>query len=362
MDLVIGSAGCLGAAVSAALLRSGRPVRALDLIPSRLDGVDERVGDMGDEAALSRALEGVTTVHQCASVLSLNSARRAEMWETNVDRNRRVMARCRAAGVRAFVYASNHLLTLDRGEHARGLDERAPYATRPLSAYVASRIASEQDVLAADDPGAGFRTISLRTPTLYGPRDRFHFNLQLTLADTGRGTRIEGQRHCSHTYAENAAHAHVLAGDALRAGEHGGKAYHLSDEAPPPSYWELMDRLLVACGRRPPRATLSRSVLAAMTHASEALYARVGAYLEQEPFFSYEGLAVVASDCWFRTDAIRRDLGWAPPVPPDEAARRTAAWFTTHPIPTPLVAWKGLLRRRNADHGAARRAPDHAAL
>jgi nucleoside-diphosphate-sugar epimerase len=86
-----------------------------------------------------------------------------------------------------------------------------------------------------------------------------------------------------------------------------------------------------------------RSML--MARVSEALYARVGAHLEQEPFFSYEGVAVVASDCWFNTSAIRRDLGWKPPVPPDEAAARTAAWFTTHPIPRPLVAWRGLFRR-----------------
>lgn len=346
MDLVIGSAGCLGAAVCAALVRSGRTVRALDLLPSRLDGVDARVGDMLDASVLSRALEGVDTVHQCASVLSLNPGRRDEMWATNVDGNRRVVERAREAGVRAFVYASNHLLTCQRGEHARGLDEGAPYATRPLSAYVASRIASEKDVLAADDPGAGFRTLALRTPTLYGARDRFHFNLQLTLAESGRGARVRGQRHCSHIYAENAAHAHVLAGDALRAGAHGGKAYHLADEAPPPSYWDLMDRLLIACGREPPRASISRELLAAMAHVSEAVYARFGAHLAQEPYFSFEGLAVVASDCWFRTDAIRRDLGWAPPVPPDEAAARTAAWFTTHPVPRPLVAWQGLLRRR----------------
>lgn len=345
MDLVIGSAGCLGAAVSTALVRSGRPVRALDLTPSGLDGVDEWVGDMGDAGLLSRALQGVTTVHQCASVLSLNPGRRAEMWETNVERNRRVVELARGAGVRAFVYASNHLLTVRRGEHTRGLDEGAPYAARPLSAYVASRIASEREVLAADDPGAGFRTVALRTPTLYGPRDRFHFNLQLTLADAGRGARVRGQRHCSHTFSENAAHAHVLAGDALRAGAHGGKAYHLSDAALPPSYWDLMDRLLRACGREPPRASIPREALAVMAHVSEALYARVGAYVEQEPFFSYEGVAVVASDCWFSTDAVRRDLGWAPPVPPDEAAARTAAWFTTHPVPRPLVAWRGLLRR-----------------
>lgn len=344
MDLVIGSAGCLGSAVSQALVHSGRTVRVLDVLQSGLKDVDEWLGDMDDRALLGRALAGVDTVHQCASIMSLNPGRRPAMWDTNVERNRRVLAQAREAGVRAFVYASNHLVTVRRGEHTRGLDESAPYAAEPLSAYVETRIVAEREVLAANDPGAGFRTVALRTPTTYGARDRFHFNLQLKLADMGLGARVSGQRHCSHTYAENAAHAHVLAGEALRAGEHGGKAYHLSDEALPPSYWDLMDRLLVASGRKPPRVTLSRGLLGAMARVSEAVYGRVGTHLAQEPVFSYEGYAVVASDCYFSTEAIRRDLGWAPPVPPDEAAARTAEWFTTHPVPTPLVAWRGLRR------------------
>jgi len=337
-DLVLGSAGCLGAAVCTALLRAGRTVRALDLVRTNVPGVDEQLGDMGDPAVMSRALEGVSTVHQCASVLSLHPGRRDVLFETNVDRNRRAMDASRAAGVRAFVYASNHLLCANVGEQVRGLDETAPYAHRPLSEYVASRIAAERDVLAADDPAEGFRTIALRVPTTYGPRDRFHLNLQLDLADKGLGVRAGKQRHCSHVFSENAAHAHLLAGDALRAGRFGGRAYYLSDETPPPSYWDLMGELLVASGRRPPRGSIPRSAVAVLAHVSEATYRRFGHAIGREPVFSYEALTLAAGDCWFRTDAIRRDLGWTPPVPRDEAVARTAAWFASNPRPRPLVA------------------------
>lgn len=337
MDLVIGSSGCLGAAVCAALLRSGRAVRALDTVATGVPGVDERIGDMGDATRMDEVLRGVDTVHQCASAVSLHPDRRAWLWEMNVAKNRTVLDASRRAGVRAFVYASTQVLCVRPGEPARGIDERVPYADRPLSAFAACRIASEKDVLAANDPGAGLRTLALRVPSIYGARDRYHLPLHLRLADQGLAIRAGDQRHCSHVYAENAAHAHVLAGDALRAGAPGGAAYYLSDETPPPSYWDIMEELLVASGRKPFRGTIPRPVFAALAHISEALHARLGRVFPGEPRFSYEGLLVAASDCWFRTDAIRRDLGWAPPVARDEAVRRTARWFATNPWPKTLV-------------------------
>src|SRR5262249_17902083 len=112
----------------------------------------------------------------------------------------------------------------------------------------------------------------------------------------------------------------------------GGRAYYLSDETPPPAYWDTMSELLAACGRKPPRLRVPRRLFAPMVTGVDALYRRFGHYLRVEPWVSYEALAVAAGDCWFRTDAIRRDLGWIPYVPRAEAIARTAAWFTSHPV------------------------------
>jgi nucleoside-diphosphate-sugar epimerase len=331
-DLVIGAAGCVGAAVAEALRDAGRDVRALDLVRTDVGGVEVITGDMGDPALLARALAGVTTVHQCAALVSLHPERRAQLWEVNVDKNRVVLAEARRAGVGAFVYASTQILCCRPGERLDGIDEGVAYSDRPVSAFAASRIQSERDVLAADDPARGLRTVALRVPTTWGPRDRYHLPTHLLFADRALVMRVGDGRHCSQVYAENVAYAHVLAGEALRAGKIGGRAYYLSDETPPPAYWDTMSALLAACGRKPPRARVPREVFAPVVAGFEAVWQRFGRYLPVEPWISYEALAVAAGDCWFKDDAIRRDLGWKPRVGRAEAIARTAAWFVEHPV------------------------------
>lgn len=337
MNLVIGASGCLGAAVVSALRARGVPVRGLDLRPGVVEGVDARLGDMGDRATLDAALQGVETVYQCAALVSLNPRYLPEMDRVNVVANRLVLARSAAAGVRAFVYASTQVLCCEPGQEVCGIDESVPYARRPLSAFAATRITSERDVLAADDPTRGFRTLSLRVPSLYGAHDRFHLPLHLGLSERGLAMRVGAQRRCAHVYAENAAHAHLLAADALRAGRCGGRAFYLSDDPLPCSYWDTMSDLLVACGRPPMRQGLSRRAVAALTHVTEALLSRAPGLLRGEPPFSYEALTVAAGDCWFDTAALRDALGFAPPVSRDEAIRRTARWFAENPRPRPFL-------------------------
>lgn len=333
MNLVIGASGCLGAAVVEALVAKGAPVRALDLRPAAVPGVDARVGDMGDARVLGPALDGVHTVYQCAALVSLNPRYRPEMERVNVDANRAVLRRARVEGVRSFVYASTQVLCCEPGQEVRGLDEHAPYARRPLSAFAATRITSERDVLDADRPDEGFRTVALRVPSMFGARDRFHLPLHLGLSERGLAMRAGSQRHCAHVYAENAAHAHLLAAAALREGRCGGRAFYLSDDALPCSYWDTMSDLLVACGRPALRQGLSRRAVAWLTRASEALHARAPWMFRGEPSFTDEGLTVAAGDCWFDTTALRTELGFTPVVPRDEAIRRTAAWFRANPRP-----------------------------
>jgi 2-alkyl-3-oxoalkanoate reductase len=337
VNLVIGASGCLGAAVAQALRDRGLAVRGLDLRPGVVAGVDARVGDMGDRGVLDAALQGVETVYQCAALVSLNPRYLPEMQRVNVEANRRVLARSAAAGVRAFVYASTQVLCGEPGEELRGIDESVPYARRPLSAFAATRITSERDVLAADDPSQGFRTISLRVPSMFGAHDRFHLPLHLGLSERGLAMRVGAQKRCAHVYAENAAHAHLLAAAALREGRCGGRAFYLSDDALPCSYWDTMSDLLVACGRPPMRHGLSRRAVAALTHVSEAIHPRVPWLLRGEPAFSYEALTVAAGDCWFDTTALCDELGFAPLVPRDEAIRRTARWFAENPRPRPFL-------------------------
>lgn len=330
-ELVIGGAGCVGAAVAEALRDAGRKVRVLDLVASDVADVEVVVGDMGDRALLARALEGVQAVYQCAAFVSLHPGNRDRLWDINVLRNRVVLEESRRAGVRSFVYASTQVLCCKPGEALFGIDESVPYSTTPVSEFAASRIQSEKDVLAADAPDAGFRSVALRVPTTWGPRDRYHLPTHLWLSDHRLAVRLGEGRHCSQVYVENVAHAFALAGDALRDGRVGGRAYYVSDETPPVSYWDTMSELLVACGRSAPRVRIPTAVFAPLVDAVDTVYRRLGDRVRLEPWVSHESLAVGALDCWFRTDAIRRDLRYVPKVARCEGIRRTAAWFDANP-------------------------------
>lgn len=181
--LVIGGAGCLGAAVAALLVAAGRSVRSLDLVPCGVTGVQDVVGDLRDPQALRRALEGIDGIVFCAAVVGLHPRSADEMWSVNVDGLRTVIDAARRAGVGQLAYAGSQVVALD-GSPLRGVEESVPCSARPVSTFAKGRIASERLVLQADGPS--LRCSVVRVPILYGPRERY--NLPTVLAALGVDT------------------------------------------------------------------------------------------------------------------------------------------------------------------------------
>jgi UDP-glucose 4-epimerase len=169
--LVTGGAGFIGSHLCDALRRDGHGVRVLDDLStgSRANlapGAEFVAGDVADPAAVTRALEGVDGVFHLAAIASVERGQQDWLGTHRVNLGGTIAvldaARARRTPV---VYASSAAVYGD----AERLPITEDTPTRPLSAYGADKLGSEQHARVA---GAGFGvpTLGLRFFNVFGPR------------------------------------------------------------------------------------------------------------------------------------------------------------------------------------------------
>lgn len=106
LTLVTGSAGRVGKAVCAELVRRGLPVRGFDRVPTP-DLPDAAVGDITHAPDVRRALDGVTTLIHLAAVPDDVENVLGELLPVNINGLYQVMEAARAQGVRRYILASS---------------------------------------------------------------------------------------------------------------------------------------------------------------------------------------------------------------------------------------------------------------
>ena len=115
--LVTGGAGFIGSSLARALLARGDQVRVIDNFSSGkrenladiADGVELVEGDILDDRALARAVEGVELVFHEAAIPSVpkSMAEPLENHAANATGTLRVLEQARRAGIRRLVYAAS---------------------------------------------------------------------------------------------------------------------------------------------------------------------------------------------------------------------------------------------------------------
>src|ERR1700690_2583662 len=156
--LVTGATGFVGWHVARQLLERGQRVRALVRDPARsakalaeLGGIEAGLeivpGDLRDEDSLARAVAGCGTVYHVAADYRLWTPRPQEMYRSNVDGTRSLLAAARKAGVERCVYTSTvGCIGMRKGELGSedtpaGLEEmQGPYKR---SKFLAEEVALE---------------------------------------------------------------------------------------------------------------------------------------------------------------------------------------------------------------------------
>ncbi len=309
--LVTGATGFVGAALCRALRGQGRKVaaalrRAGAALP---EGVEPRVvGEIGPDTDWRSALEGVPcVVHAAARVHHMREAAEdplAAYRRVNTYGTACLAEACAAAGVQRLVFLSS-IKAMGDGT-AAGTAYREDQPCAPTDAYGRSK--AEAEAALAGGAGGRLETVILRPPLVYGPGARGNFPALLRLCDTPWPLPLGGiDNRRSLLALDNLVDAVIRAIDHPAAA---GRLFLLRD-GEDLSTSALVARLRRALGR-PQR-------LIALPGGAWRLLRRLGPLAGAVDRLT-GSLAVDDA-------AIRRDLGWRPPVAVDRAlAEVAAAW------------------------------------
>ncbi len=321
--LVTGANGFLGSYIVKQLLDRDYQVRTLTR--SRNEGLaaingECFHGDIRDLDKIEKAFHGVDVVFHTAAISGIWGSWR-KYHTTNTMGTRNVVECCVRNGVSRLVYTSSPSVTFN-GDHQIHQDESAPYAREWLCNYPKSKALAEQHVLDSNDP-ADLMTCALRPHLIWGPGDR---HLIPRLIKRGRLRQLrrvgDGSNLVDTTYVENAAHAHVLAAEALQpTSPVCGKAYFIS-QGDPVNCWGFINEILALAGIPRIRKQISFYWAYRLGRTLETWHEMWSN--EEEPRMTRFLAAQLAKSHYFDISRARRDFGYEPLVSHEEGMKRLA--------------------------------------
>ncbi|MFI5299745.1 MAG: NAD-dependent epimerase/dehydratase family protein [Polyangiales bacterium] len=172
--LVTGATGFLGGHLCATLRAHGHDVVALVRAESdalAAIGVEQRRGDVLDEASVFAVADRCEGLFHCAGRVSLDPADAEELHRLHVVGTRTVLDGAQRAGVRRVVIASTSgtvAVSTAIDKVSRETDE-APLALLARWPYYRTKLFAEQEALARN--ALGFEIVSVNPSLLLGPGD-----------------------------------------------------------------------------------------------------------------------------------------------------------------------------------------------
>lgn len=225
--LVTGGAGFIGSHLAERLVTEGYEVRVVDnLATGALDNIahlhgriDLVIGDLCEPKVCERAVDGVETVYHLAALPSVPRSL-ADPWgshNANVNATVRLLQACHAARVRRIVYSSSSSVYGDTPV----LPKNEAVEPLPRSPYAASKLASEQYVLAYARAGL-IDGIALRYFNVFGPRQDpnspyaavIPLFLRAALEEKPAPIFGDGEQTRDFTYVDNVVEANLKAAQA----------------------------------------------------------------------------------------------------------------------------------------------------
>ena len=324
--LVTGAGGFVGGVIARMLRARGDEVRTVarggypDLLKL---GCEHHRGDLADPAIAKSVVAGVDAVIHVAAKAGV-WGKAADYVSSNITATQNLLDACIEHGAKRFVFTSSPSVTFDGGD-AKNANESLPYPPKHLAHYPRTKAEAERRVLAANGKN-GLLTCALRPHLVYGPGDPHLLPRLVTRAKAGKLAWIGGGNLVDVTYVDNAAHAHLLALDALAgdAPKPAGKAYFISQGTPVhPDAW--VGAILSALGLPPVTKRVGLPLAYAAGAVMEAAWSLFG--LKGEPMMTRFVAAQLGTSHYYDLTAARRDLGYRLLVNDDEAHRRTVAFL-----------------------------------
>jgi nucleoside-diphosphate-sugar epimerase len=318
--LVTGATSLLGGSVVNRLRRRGDDVTVFQRRPSGL-GVAEHLGDIADRAAVATAIAGAeAVVHLAARAMAVAIGSWEQFEATNVRGTENIVGLAGEAAVSRLVYVSSPSVA-HRGRSLVGTPAGAADPDGARGHYARSKAQGELIALAANSPDLA--AVAIRPHLIWGPGDT---QLVGRIVDRARAGRLSivgsGASLIDTTYIDNAADALVAALD--RAPSLGGKALVVTNGQPRPIR-ELMNRIVIAAGLKPPRMKVPYRMAHLGGLAAERIWELWGR--EDDPPMTSFAAEHLGTAHWFDQRETRRALRWEPAVSLDEGFKRLAEWF-----------------------------------
>jgi dihydroflavonol-4-reductase len=322
VTLVTGATGFIGSHLTYLLVQRGARVRTLVRPTSRLDAiaglpVEIVRGDLREPSSLAEALRGVGSVYHAAADYRLWARDPREIYHSNVQGTRNLLAACREVGLDRFVYTSSVATmavpraTLPDETVEACLDEMVGH-------YKRSKLPAEREVLAAAADGLPAVIVNPTTPV--GPGDWKPTPTGRMIVDFLRG-RMFGyvETGLNLVPVEDVAAGHLLAASRGRVGQRyilGGRNLFLK---------EIFETLGAITGRPAPRVRVPHSVAGVVAYASEVVARLRGT----EPGVPREGVRMARHVMFVDASKACRDLGFES-GPVEAALERAVRWYMEH--------------------------------
>lgn len=330
--LVTGATGFVGWHVARNLLARGQKVRALVRDPARsaraleeLEGIETARGDLRDEDSLARATEGCGVIYHVAADYRLwaPKAEVAEMYRSNVDGTRNVLAAAQRAGVERVVYTSTvGCIGMGAGEPDGELGtEDTPVRLEEMQGpYKRSKFLAERVALEFAEKsltGKGLPVVIVNPTAPVGDHDFRPTPTGKIVVDFLKGAMPAFlDTGLNVVYVGDVAEGHVLACERGRTGQRyilGGENLTLQ---------QIFGKLAEATGKPAPRIRIPYAVAYTAGVVSTGWAAVTG----QEPRAPLDAVRMARKKMWVRHDKAARELGYSA-RPAGEALRRAAEWF-----------------------------------
>ncbi|HEU0190996.1 MAG TPA: NAD-dependent epimerase/dehydratase family protein [Mycobacterium sp.] len=324
LAFVTGGTGLVGSNLVAGLLGQGVDVRVLSqpgVSTSALDGLEYQthIGDILDDVdALAAAMTGCAWVFHVAAISDYWRYRgQQQLYRTNVEGTRNMLAAALRAGVQRFVLTSSigALGVPAPGHHLTEADE---FNLRPRRfPYGYSKYLAEGELRRA--VAAGLPAVAVNPSVVIGPRDVNQINSAMFIeAERGR-LRIAPPGGTNFVAVADVVAGHIAAAQGGRIGER----YILAGENL--SFRDAFGAVCAMVGRPPPKVMLPRWVIPVASGAVAAVAAVVG------PRLPIDAKQMRLSSLGIYADGgkARRELG-VPLTPFRTAIGDAYAWYREH--------------------------------
>lgn len=339
---VTGATGFVGSHIVRLLAERGEQVRVLVRPTSRTGALEglacERVsGDLRNPAQLREILRGVRRVFHVAADYRLWARDPAEIYSSNVDGTRNLLAAAADAGVEQVVYTSTVATVAVSTVDGSLPDESTPAVLdQMIGHYKRSKFIAERDVLEAARQGLPVVVVNPTTPV--GPGDWKPTPTGRIIVDFLNG-RMPAyvDTGLNLVAVEDVAEGHLLAAARGKPGQRyilGGRNMTLV---------EILSELAWITGRRVPRVKIPHGVAL----AAACLDTAICRMLRREPHIPVEGVRMARHRMFVDTGKAERELGFrAGPIA--AALDRAVRWYQEHGYVERVRTLASVARERRA--------------